>query len=550
MLNSLAKIDLQEGAYAEAGSLLEQADPLYQGLFGSASIERIETIRNLATVLALQGRTRLAIDHFQQALDLCQEAVTAKEPRAADVLAALQLHLISLYRSQRNYKAAAEHCEQALLDYRRDHPGHEQVLMLFYLAAGSLRLAQYESQPFATTNRADLAAAETLSAEAIALGVQAGLNGKPAGTNIDVLAGVIALDRNDLNTAESLFQNALQVGVTAKQPALEAKCLTWLAETQLRRAQAAEADGRRTALSGSLELARRAGVAMKDSTAYSSQQFMADLVAAKAQRQLGERQAAIATLTQAVRKIESPATAATGTDSDREEFFSALVDAFDLLVDWNLTDGHPLDALTAAETSRNHAYLDHLRLASVDARPVSAPTGDLAREQHATIVAYHQAVRRLREVSDQPGSDDLIHKMVAEIGGLRTKYAHIETAMRDASPYCRELWGDRAMAPDWSTLGAKILEPDNLLLFYYLGHAKSHLLIVSRGASSDRSVALRVESFELQVPVNLAKRAGVAAGPLTRSSAAQLGSLEWMALSDLHAAEAHRGSPCRRSKWS
>ena len=98
------------------------------------------------------------------------------------------------------------------------------------------------------------------------------------------------------------------------------------------------------------------------------------------------------------------------------------------------------------------------------------------------------------------------------------------------------LWGETATAPDWPAIAANVLGPDNLLLYFHLGHAKSYLFIVSAGSapigqapSPNRQLPPpngqgppRVETFELQMPASLSRRVGAEPGPLTRRVAAPL----------------------------
>ncbi len=206
VLNSLAAIALRAGDSGEAMVRFEQAAPLCRGVFGPASIENIEVQSQLAAMLAAQGQTQLASDHYRQALDACRAAAIEGEPRAEKLLVGLQLSLMSLYRGERQYAQAAELCEQSLDAYRRDHPGHDQVLLLFYLAAGSLRLAEHESRGEAAIDDSHLTMAEKLAADAIELCKRAGQAEKPTGATVDMLAGVVAFERGDLSTAEARFR--------------------------------------------------------------------------------------------------------------------------------------------------------------------------------------------------------------------------------------------------------------------------------------------------------------------------------------------------------
>ncbi len=100
---------------------------------------------------------------------------------------------------------------------------------------------------------------------------------------------------------------------------------------------------------------------------------MAYLTAARAQREPGS----IATRpprrwSRAIDLVEAPRAATVGAESERAEYFSQFVAAFDLLVDWSVAEGDYDKALAAAEQGRNRTFLDQMRAAGVDLRPVAA----------------------------------------------------------------------------------------------------------------------------------------------------------------------------------
>ena len=56
-----------------------------------------------------------------------------------------------------------------------------------------------------------------------------------------------------------------------------------------------------------------------------------------------------------------------------------------------------------------------------------------------------------------------------QLTDLRHRYADIQTAIRDASPFYREvLLGNRGLQT-WSVVKPQVLSADGMMLFYYLG---------------------------------------------------------------------------------
>ena len=151
----------------------------------------------------------------------------------------------------------------------------------------------------------------------------------------------------------------MELAQRCRQASLAAKSLTYLAEIELRRGHAEQA----------AELAGQALKIHEQVQAYPNLRFMAYLTAARA----AYASWSIATrpldlLGRAIELVEAPRAATVGAESERAEYFSQFVAAFDLLVDWNVAEGALRQGPEAAEQGRNRTFLDQMRAAGVDLR--------------------------------------------------------------------------------------------------------------------------------------------------------------------------------------
>src|SRR5262249_5017191 len=95
---------------------------------------------------------------------------------------------------------------------------------------------------------------------------------------------------------------------------------------------------------------------------------------------------AIAMLKDAVQVIETPRAGTVGGEAERAEYFAQFASAFDLLVQWNLEQGHIDEAFAFAERGRNRTFLDQLNLAGVDLRDtLTGPAGDKLRQREREL---------------------------------------------------------------------------------------------------------------------------------------------------------------------
>jgi CHAT domain-containing protein/tetratricopeptide (TPR) repeat protein len=509
-LNNLAEVTRSSGSYTEALEYLEEALPIYQQIYPADDFRVAELYSNLGSALAGKGQYKAAIDHYLRSAEICRKLRGPDAWRADEVLATTLLNTAMLYKSQRQFSEAARYCQEALDIRRRLAPGDDRAALPFYLALATLHLAHDQPQtPTLSVPDDNLRQAVRFTEQARDLCEKNQLMNKPEAATVAQLEGTIHERQGNVDLAKQAWRRALEIARATGRQALEAKSLNYLASAELRSGDLQAAD----------ELSHEALKLHALVQAYPNLQFIAYLNRAQVLRLLGRHAEALAVLRQSIDQIEAPRAATVGAESERAEYFSQFVAAFDLLVDWNVQETHYEDALSAAENGRNRTFLDQVRAAGVDFRDSlkGTPDEDLLRQEKEALAAYNNQLirlRQLRETGLPAAAAEAIQSTASQLESLRLEYARIETAIRGASPSYRNLLGDREVE-NWSGIQEKVLAPDNLLLLYYLGHVNSHLFVID-GRSGV------IERFPLEISPPLAQVFGIEPGPLTRGMAAQL----------------------------
>ncbi len=507
-LNNLAEVARNNGGYAEALKYLEEAVPICQRIYAVDDVRLAEVYSNLAGVLSAQGRYKAAIDQYRRAVEICRAGGGPATRRAKELLATTLVNTAMLYKSQRQFREAAHYCADALEVQRAATGADESGLVPFYSALASLYLAQDQAHPTGPAAvSVDLGQAASFTEQAHELCRKYDLLEQPAGILVLQLEAMIHLRKGELGPGEAEFKQALVLAQRCRQAAMAAKSLTYLAEIELRRGAAQRA----------AELAGEALKIHQQVQAYPNLRFMAYLTAARAERELGHGDKAFESLGKAIELVEAPRAATVGAESERAEYFSQFVAAFDLLVDWNVAEGEFAKALSAAEQGRNRTFLDQMRAAGVDLRQSlrDTPQAELLTREHDVLTHYHESLASLREAYARTAPAAELKETVETIERLKQEYAQIETDIRDASPIYRNLLGAKRKAQTWDEIAAPILAPGNALVLYYLGHVQSHLFVIDGRSRS-------IHYFPLDISEADGNRIGFPPGPLTRAGAAQL----------------------------
>ena len=503
-LNNLAEVARAGGAFMEAQGYMEEAAPIYRQLYGADDFRMAELYANLGGIQSAKGQYKTAVDNYREAVRICRRESAAANPRADELLSTTLLNTAMLFKSQRQFREAANHCREALDAQLRIAKKDDQSTIPFYLAMASLHLAQDQLQPTAVkTVNNDLVQAKNYTDEAQRLCDKFELRDKTAGVTVSQLQGMIHLRTGELVAAQNDFETARKIAAGTRQLALEAKCLTYLAEVELRKGAVAGGPTRLETFSRAADLSSQALHLHDRLQAYPNLHFMAYLSLARANHALGNGAAALEALRKAAQLIEAPRASTVGAESERAEFFSQYAAAFDLLVDWSVLEGRLDEALGAAEAGRNRTFLDQVRSAGIDVRESlrGTPQEGLLQQERDVLAAYNKLLNRSRQAYADAASTEDMNQITDQIDLLRREYAQIQTAIRDASPFYRNLLGKSSASAQWSDIAAALLRPDNLLILYYLGHAKSHLFVVDGRNAHDSSFSpgsLRGTSFPVR----------------------------------------------------
>ncbi len=534
VLVNLAEIARQTGSFAQAQALVEEALAADRKTLVPDDIKLAETLSNLAAVQNARGRFAEALPNFQEAEAICRAPTNANNRRAEELLGTTLLNLSMLYKAQRQFEPAAEACEQSLVLTRKRHPTETDAALLpFHVALASLYLAEDagtpdESSATMPTANGDQEPAKlkTASLDQADVHIQAALNicranqlmEKATAANVLHLAAMLQFRRGDLAAAKKTWQQALEIAQRTGQTAVAFRCLSYLGQLAVKEDNLDEAEA----------VSRRAVELQEIVQAYPAMHYMALVNRAQVLRKLGRKDEALDCLREAVSVIESPRAETTGGEARRAEYFAQFEPAFDLLVDWSVEDGHWDDALSYAEAGRNRTFLDQVQAAGIDLRTSlrGTPQEHLLADEQQILSQYHrlqaEAIERLSRNDSSATSGDTA-ELAKRLTELRRKYAEIQTAIRDASPFYRELLLGNKGLQSWSVVRSQVLSRDSVMLFYYLGQTGGHLFLIGGGDLGDGSTNGSVKHWPLTVSEEQSSRLGIPPGNLTRLGSRAVG---------------------------
>jgi CHAT domain-containing protein/tetratricopeptide (TPR) repeat protein len=497
-----SKLSVGEGDRHRAIEYAEEAVKVCQQAPAGHELQLAEADDNLADILAAEGHYQGAIGEYQRAVKICR--AQPNDRRANILLCGTLVDIAAVYKSQHQYRRAAEYCAQAL-DIRRQSPGKDAgALIGLYTALATLELAEDQGRPTGKEDSAEVAQAEENIQAARKLCKEQGLLDGPAGIGLLELDAVVDVRRDNPDGARKSLDEALALARRSQQRALEARILTEMTELELLHGSPARA----------AEQARETLTLDDEIQAHPNLGATAYLNLARANRRLGEREQAIEALGQSIRLVEVPDAAAAG-ESERAEFRAQIQAATDLWVEWNVADGRLDEALNVVEGANGRNLLGRMRAAGIDlSEPLAGAQAGLHRAEGELLSSFRQRTATLRHVCAKPVVGDETRQLVEQLEELRSQYARTEAEIDEASPIYRNLLGS-PHAAHWPELSREILPAGNAALFYYLGYSQSYLFVVDGGTGASKS-------FPLAVSADLAKSSGLEPGSLTRSTAARL----------------------------
>ena len=396
------------------------------------------------------------------------------------------------FKSQGLLSEAAATCKESLELCRRSNGPDALALVVHYDAQAGISLLQ---------DKLDDAkqAAERAMEICRVQGRPNELLTRPA---LEQLA-MIAFRQRDYDRAEALWHQALAIGEKFGQKAVRGRILTFLAKIMVCKSQPHEAE----------KLYREALVMQAQDQRFPTLHYVALCGLAQILHDRGETEQAQELVRQAVELIEVPRAGVYGGESERAEFFAQYESAFDLLVDWHLERQQIAEAVAFAERGRNRTFLDELQLAGVNLLDtLDGVTGNALKQQEAELrKKVNSAMNRVRSASE---ANDIAQQN-QELSEAQRQYTEVWKEIRNASPFYRDLLARKLDVGSLPMMRQKLLNRDNLMLFYYLGDEHGYLLVLG-AAPDDANV------YHLEVTDAAAKLLGVPPGPLNRKAAVKL----------------------------
>jgi len=497
-LNDLAVAERGVGSLNEAKTLFQQALDLRLQHLSPDDPRLALTYANLASVFLDKGEYARAVVLFDQAIDIYRAHGTSDR----EALSGTLLNEAMVFKSQGQLAKAADYCRDSLQVYQQAFGSDAPGAVAHFNALTSLCIGQGQLAEAADYNR-----------RAWQLCQQHHLDHEPGAATTLHHKATLEYLHDQFDAAQRDWRAALEIQQTAGQTEQAARTLNYLAKVDSLRGKPAEAE----------PLYRRALALQGSAHAYPTTYYLTSCNLAEILHDEGQPDEAIGLLQDAVKVIETPRAGTVGGEGERAEYFAQFASAFDLLVQWNLEQGHVNEAFAFAEQGRNRTFLDQLSLAGVDLRDtLSGPAGEKLRERERTLRTKLGTLRAeavaITEKNPTAGSksNPALDKLAQELDRTQSEYAQVWTDIRNASPYYRQQLS-RDVDPAGSLVVVRSLldQMHSLMLFYYVGDKKSFLLVIDPADE-------KVQVVPLEIPTALADGMSVKPGPLTRPAVVQL----------------------------
>lgn len=488
-LSGLGLVAEWEGDLEGALDLLQQSRTRFEAA-GSPRGQALAT-NNIASVYATRGEPEQSLPLFEEVLRLARQAGDKLlEGRALNNLGYTLVRLGRYAEAYTSLAAALEHAE-------REQHRLTQLLALHNLANLHVRQGDperglvYARQGLAVAEGAGLKQAEangwadvgealgTADDHAGALGAYQrsltafaeleDVRGQAAAVN-----GVAAARSNLGDCAGALadFQRGAELARQAGAPEEEGYALAEHADCLLRlgRAEPALAGARQA-----LDLARGS-----DRMSYQR----ALVLAGRAQRALGQREAALASFAEAAAIVEELRAAVAGGEATRERFLSASTDPYLALAELHLAEGLTAEALAQVERAKGRVLLDVLAAGRVQVRKLLT-TAERADEQRLEreLADLGRDLRRERQRQKPDAARQA--ELEQRLGAARRAREDLLTRLYAGHPSLRTLRGEVApLSP--SDLAELAPDAGTALLEYSLGPDGLSLFVVAREGGEPR----------------------------------------------------------------
>jgi CHAT domain-containing protein/tetratricopeptide (TPR) repeat protein len=446
------------GAY-HAGRIEEAIEPFKESaaLAGAAGDVRQQflALNSGGVLLQEAGRLEEALDFFNQSLDLCR-----KQPERrceSGILRNIGGVLIRAHEYDR-----AERVIQLSLKLARDHK-------LDVLEYGALMLlAQLENA------RGDYA--QALRYIDLTVKFESTTGSAAAKYSARISKGVAARELGQYELAAQALKEALETARSQKIPIAEAEALNDIADLQLHQSKWSEAY---STAGEALLLFRRAG-------ANAFQEAEALYVLARAQRELGKVDEALAGLRLAMSLFERNRPFALPTESAKAGLLSEQSEIFVAAIDILVSQGKGTEALTVSEQLHGRAFLDSLAEARADLNRV-LPKNLLQKED--SLLTRITTIQK--ELWQESTSAERTKQLTTELTSAEDALAQFQIEVRSSDPayaslkYPVPFTGERVQR--------ELLNDETGLIEFVVGEEKSYAWFVSREKITQAVLPSRAE---------------------------------------------------------
>ncbi|HEY1217532.1 MAG: CHAT domain-containing protein [Bryobacteraceae bacterium] len=476
-LFSLGTALAESGDYRNASPLFRDAAELFHAL--AATHEEADAINSEAGAFDVLGEPQPALRLYGQALDLFRTT----GDRGSQAL--LLSNIGWTHSTMADWQASLDNYRQSLELLRQTRNDRAQARVLANMGVAYRQLGEADE-------------AEAFFDQSLPLWKRVG-DRRGEATTLGALANLY-LAENQPAKALPVLESALSAWRASgdKRGLAEALAPTARADAELGRFDAAQAS-----LAESLELARavhdRRGTgitlaelgrtdllsAHPEKAVEASEQALAEFraigdstqealsleIVARAESDRGNLAAARQRMEEALRLTEENR-GATNSEQLRASFFATRQDSYGFYIDLLMRMDDTEAALQANERSRARSLLDMLAASGADVRQGVDPKL-LARERDISDRLNAKGARLLPLLGrDDPRSSAL----TAEIRELQSEYQDVEAAIRAASPRYAALTQPAPLTV--AQIRQQVLDPDTLLLEYWLGEKRSWLWAV------------------------------------------------------------------------
>jgi len=499
-LSTLATVLNEQGRYSEAEPLYRQVLEIHEQALGPDHRYVAIGLSNVAHVLVQQGHFNEAELLYRQALTIYEAQTKGANPNTATVLQGLT----NVLRHQGRFEEAEAALRRALSIEEAalgpDHPSTATTLDgLGYLAE----------------RRGDLDEAETLYRRSLAI-YDAALGAKNTQSAHVLRNLALLLDARDRHEeAERLILRGLSAyeSTLGAQHPMTAYYQATLAQNMLYQGH----------VERGIELSGDALAVLNRSPGHPG--WRADVYAlhARLHRAIGQQEAALNNLDEALHIIEAMRPEVGGGEATRASFFAEYAWYYDRMAGWQLDAGNVDAAFAHVERSRSRALLDQLATTRVDLREgippdVLAPLEAQEREAQRRMASYRQRMARVRAGELRTGEPGAEADRTARLEALQDSldaatraYQQVYADIKNASP----LWS-RQLTAGGQTVSLRearqqLVPREGLMLVYHVDTDTAFVFVVPPEGTTAAPEALPLTLGEEDAAV-----LGVEAGPLTQ----------------------------------